>query len=45
MAVGYDGGANGGSVEARGGALAILGHGVLGRPWLQLSGDLAELKG
>ena len=36
-------GTNGGSVVAHGGAPAISGHVKLGRAWLQLEGDLAEI--
>ena len=39
----HGGGANSGLAAARGGALAISGHGELGRAWLQLQGDLAEI--
>ena len=39
----HGGSANGGSVAAHGGTLAIFGHDELGRARLQLEGDLAEI--
>ena len=39
----HGGGTNGSLAAARGGAPVIYGHDELGRAWLQLQGDLAEI--
>ena len=41
----HGGGTNGGLATVHGGAPAILGHDELGRTWLQLLDDLAEIYG
>jgi hypothetical protein len=41
--VGYDGGANGGSLEVRGGASAIFGHDVLGQARIRCQDVIAEI--
>lgn len=42
-AVGYNGGANGGSLEVHGGASAIFGHDMLGRARIRRQDVIAEI--